>query len=65
VGHEANLLDEGFSTPHSRFLGSVAYYPEQYGPRLLDLAQRILKGERVPREHFTDHKCISRQNYHP
>lgn len=64
VGQGATLLGEAFSQPDGRFLGSVAYFPDNYGKHLIDLSLRILRGERVPRENFIEHVCITRDNVH-
>jgi ribose transport system substrate-binding protein len=62
VGHGATRLKEGFESPTSRFLGSVAYFPDRYGEPMLDLALRILNGERVPPKTYMQHVCITREN---
>lgn len=64
VGQGANLLDEAFSQPEGRFIGSVAYFPNHYGEKLVDLSLRLLRGEKVPRENFIEHVCITRDNFH-
>ncbi len=40
--------------PESRFVASADLHFEQYGPRLMELALRILRRERVPRENFIE-----------
>jgi len=50
------------------FVGSTAYFPEEYGDRLLDAALRILRGEPVPPALYTRHVYITRDNlshYYP
>ncbi len=59
VGQGGNLAAEEFSRAHTRFIASTAYYPEQYGPRLIDLALRLRRGEKIPRENFTEHICLT------
>jgi ribose transport system substrate-binding protein len=62
VGQGGNLVLDEFRKPGSRFIASVAYYPEQYGPRLVDLALHMLQGERVAREHFIEHSPLTEAN---
>jgi ribose transport system substrate-binding protein len=61
IGHGAAMLDEGFA--HPGFIGSVAYYPERYGPLLVDLARRILAGQRVPTRNFVPPAVVSRTTW--
>ncbi|HLA44996.1 MAG TPA: sugar ABC transporter substrate-binding protein [Aggregatilineales bacterium] len=63
VGHGANLLDDAFAFSESRFIGSVAYFPESYGTQVLDLAMRILNRQRIPQVNTIAHVCITRENY--
>jgi ribose transport system substrate-binding protein len=48
--------------PHSRLIGSVAYFPEQYGERLLALANNILAHKSSPPAVFMKHTLITPQN---
>jgi hypothetical protein len=41
-------------TPGNRLVGTTAYRPDNYGARLVDLAARILNGEKVPQENFIE-----------
>jgi len=52
-----------FAKPFSRLLVSPAFYPEKYGGYLMDLASRILRGEKVPRQNFIKAHCLTRENY--
>ena len=44
------------------FVGSTSYNPETYGERLLDLAQRLLRGEPVPPAVYVRHTVVTKQN---
>lgn len=58
AGREADLLlvgqgadrpiREEIRRPGSRVVGSTAFWAERYGPRLVELAQQVLRGELVP-----------------
>jgi ribose transport system substrate-binding protein len=41
-----------------RIIGSTAYEPEQYGDKLIALAQKILRGEPVPPAVYIDHEFV-------
>lgn len=60
VGQGGNLAPAEICRDNSRLIASVAYYPEQYGERLVDLALRMLTGEKVSRENFTNHIRLTR-----
>jgi ribose transport system substrate-binding protein len=50
------------------FIGSVAYFPDTFGERLIPLALRILQGEKVPLISYTDLVILTRDNldqYYP
>jgi ribose transport system substrate-binding protein len=52
----------------SRFFGSVAYFPENYGRSILALIRDQLKGTQPPPSVFTNHVFIDRDNinqYYP
>jgi len=54
--------------PQSRIIGSTAYWPERYGPKLIEIAGKILAGQPVPPAIFNEHVFISRDNinlYYP
>jgi ribose transport system substrate-binding protein len=42
----------------SRIIGSTAYWPEQYGERIIPLALRILRGEPVPPAVYLEHTFV-------
>lgn len=48
--------------PGTRLLGSVAYFPETYGPGLVALALKILSRQPVPPAVFTKHQVITPDN---
>jgi ribose transport system substrate-binding protein len=43
----------------TRFVCSVAYFPENYGNRVIRLALDILNGRRVPPAIFTEHELVT------
>ncbi len=43
----------------TRFICSVAYFPETYGNRVIHLALDILNGRRVPPAVFTNHELVT------
>ena len=45
--------------PNSPFIASTDFRMSDYGPRLIDLAVRILSGERVPSQNFIEHICVT------
>jgi ribose transport system substrate-binding protein len=46
----------------SRLIGSVAFFPERYGPAVIKLAAAMLKNASVPRAVFTAHRLITPGN---
>jgi ribose transport system substrate-binding protein len=48
--------------PGTRMIGSVAYFPEMYGRRIIALARRILAGPPPPRAVFTRHVLVTPEN---
>lgn len=46
----------------SRLIGSVGYFPESYGERILELAIDILNGKPSPPAAFVDHELITPRN---
>lgn len=56
VGQGADrCLREELLQPGSRIIGSTAYFPEQYGEKLIALALKVLRGEPVPPAVYMDH----------
>jgi ribose transport system substrate-binding protein len=45
--------------PKTRFVGSVAYFPERYGPNLIKVAIDILNKQPVPPAVFVEHKLVT------
>lgn len=63
VGQNADLLARAaLRRPGYPFVGSTSYNPETYGERLLDLAQRLLRGEPVPPAVYVRHTVVTKQN---
>jgi ribose transport system substrate-binding protein len=48
--------------PDTRLIGSVAYFPENYGPEIISLALDILQHKAVPPAVFTRHHLITPDN---
>lgn len=48
--------------PGTRLIGSVAYFPENYGPEIISLALDILHHKPVPPAVFTRHHLITPEN---
>jgi ribose transport system substrate-binding protein len=62
-----NATEEGrqeICNPASRFIASIAYFPERYGSKMLRLALSILHHEAVPPAVFTQHVVIDCTNIH-
>jgi ribose transport system substrate-binding protein len=49
--------------PNSPYLGTVAFFPERYGPGLVDLVVRMLKGEPIEPVHYVGHQLIDLHNF--
>lgn len=48
--------------PKTRLIGSVAYFPETYGERLIPLVLDILNNRHVPPATYTRHKLLTPRN---
>ena len=48
--------------PHTRLIGSVAYFPEKYGASLIRLALDILERKPMPPAVFIKHRLITPEN---
>ncbi len=48
--------------PGSSVVAAVAFRPEQYGEQLIELAQRLLRGEPVPPAVYIDHVVLDASN---
>jgi ribose transport system substrate-binding protein len=53
---------EEIRNPRSRFIASIAYFPERYGGKLIRLAASILNREPVPPAVYTEHLVIDCRN---
>lgn len=63
VGHNAMLESRvEIRKRGSPYIGSVAYFPERYGEKLLRIAALIASGDVVPPASYTDHVVIGRHN---
>jgi ribose transport system substrate-binding protein len=69
VGQGADgIVRKEIRRPGSRLIGSAAYWPEQYGQKLIAVALRILEGEPVPPAVYNEHIFITKENidvYYP
>ena len=60
VGQGADRrVRETLRDPQSRIIGSTAYWPEQYGEKIIPLALKILRGEPVPPAVYIEHTFVS------
>jgi ribose transport system substrate-binding protein len=48
--------------PETRFIGSVAYFPESYGERVIPLCLDILQRKPVPPAVFVKHQLVTAEN---
>jgi ribose transport system substrate-binding protein len=48
--------------PHTRLIGSVAFFPEQYGPQLIRVAMDIIERKPAPPAVFVKHQLITPEN---
>jgi ribose transport system substrate-binding protein len=63
VGQGADrIVREEIRHPESRIIGSTAYWPEQYGAKLIQVATKILNGEPVPPAVYNEHTFITQDN---
>ena len=44
------------------FMATVAYFPHTYGERVMQLALKVLAGEKVPLTAYTPHVVLTAQN---
>lgn len=54
--------------PHSRLIGTVAFFPEKYGEAIMRIAFDLLENRAVPPAVFTRHRLLTAQNvdhYYP
>lgn len=50
------------SSPHSRFVGSVAFFPEAYGEHVIELAIDMLEVANLHRPVFVRHQMVTVRN---
>ena len=63
VGQNANIDARQEMRRHgSRFIGSVGYFPEQYGEAIISIALSVLQGKPPPPPTFVKHQLITRAN---
>ena len=63
VGHDgAEEALRAIAEPGSPFIGTVAFFPEDYGRQLTELAASILRGDRVPPAVHVPHQLITGRN---
>jgi ribose transport system substrate-binding protein len=61
-------LRQEIRKPGSRLIGSTAFRHENYGPQLIEIALKILRGDAVPPATYTEHIFMTRDNvdaYYP
>jgi len=57
------LALEEFRRPDCRLLVSPTFQPTEYGKHLINLVNRVIQGERVPRQNLIPPLCITRENF--
>jgi ribose transport system substrate-binding protein len=63
VGQDANVdARQEMRRSSTRLIGSVAYFPETYGPQIIKLAIEILEKKPTPPAVFTQHELVTPQN---
>ena len=63
VGQDASIgARQEMRRPFTRLIGSVAYFPENYGTELIKLAIEILENKPVPPAVFTQHELVTPVN---
>jgi ribose transport system substrate-binding protein len=63
VGHNAEPEGRAeLREPNTRLIGSVAYFPERYGPQVIRLALDILERKPTPPAVFVRHQLITSEN---
>lgn len=60
-GYQLRYLMRSGDSP---LLGCVSYAQEQYGERIMEIARRLLEGERVEPVNYTEHRWIPNE-FHP
>ena len=63
VGQDASIeARQELRRPPTRLIGSVAYFPENYGAQLIKLALEILEKKHVRPAVFTQHELVTPEN---
>jgi ribose transport system substrate-binding protein len=63
VGHNASIeAREEIRRPGSRLIGSVGYFPEQYGDAVVRMAMNILRCDEAPQAAFVKHQIVTLDN---
>jgi len=63
IGHNADPEGRAeMRRPQTRLIGSVAFFPETYGPAILRVAIDILSGKQTPPAVFVKHRLITPEN---
>lgn len=63
IGQDANVdARQEMRRPSTGLIGSVAYFPETYGPKIIELALEILEKKPTPPAVFTQHELVTPQN---
>jgi ribose transport system substrate-binding protein len=63
VGQDASIeARQELRRRSTRLVGTVAYFPENYGARLIKLALDILEKKPVPPAVFTQHELVTSAN---
>lgn len=52
-----------FEQPNPRLIATVDFVMDEYGPRLMELAMKILNGEPVKPNNYIEHTCITLEAY--
>lgn len=52
-------ISKEIRSPNSPVVGSVAFFPEHYGEKIIDLALKILKKEPVSPSNYTEHRWMT------
>ncbi len=63
IGHNADPEGRAeLRRPNTRLIGSVAFFPEKYGPAIIRLAADILARKQTPPAIFVKHRLITPEN---
>jgi ribose transport system substrate-binding protein len=56
------LLESEIRKAGSSLIGSVAYFPESYGAKIMPLVLKWLNNEQIPPSTHTNHVLVTRDN---